>query len=79
MTVLQYKNTVGIYNGGQAVGNHNDGAALCQLLEGRLHPCLVIGVCKGGGFVQNQHRRVFQHGAGNGKPLRFTAGEVDAL
>ena len=61
------------------MSDHNDGAPLCQRIEGRLHLRLVVGVCKGGCLIQNQHRRVFQHGAGDGQPLGFAAGEVNAL
>ena len=73
MTVLEHKDPVGVHHSGEPVGDHDDGAALRQRVEGRLHLRLVVGVCKGGGLVQDQHRRIFQHGAGDGQPLGLSA------
>lgn len=79
MSLIQHKNAVGVHNRRQPMGDHDNGAPLCKLVEGSLHLRFVVGIGKGGRFIKNQHRRVFEHGAGNGKPLCFAAGEVDAL
>lgn len=70
---------VGVHDGRKAVGDHDDGASPCQRIESYLYLCLIVRIGKGGGLVQNQHRRIFQHGTGDGQPLCLTAGEVNAL
>ena len=46
-----------------------------QFADGFHQLLFVFGVDIGGGFIQNDDGRVFQHGPGDGEPLAFAAGE----
>ena len=72
------ENTAGRADGGQAVGDDEGGAALCQLVKGGLDAGLGDRVQGGGGLVQNKDGRIFQENAGNGHPLLLAAGEHGA-
>ena len=70
---------VGIDDGREAVGDDHGGAAAHQRLERRLHLALGFGVERRGRLVEQQDRRVLQHGAGDGEPLALAARELDAV
>ena len=53
------ENTAGRADGGQAVGDDEGGAALCQLVKGGLDAGLGDRVQGGGGLVQNKNGRIF--------------------
>ena len=58
--LLQHENLVGLTNGAEAMGNHETGASLHQALKGFLNQPLGGGVDTGGGFIENQNRRIGQ-------------------
>ena len=60
-------------NGGQPVRDDKQRFASGQLRKAPLNLVLVFGVRKGGGFVENDDRRILQNHAGNGDALLFTA------
>ena len=64
---------IGVYNRREAVGDHDDGFIFEQYVECLFDFVFVFGVGKGGCFVQHDNRCVLQEGAGNGKPLCFSA------
>ena len=55
----QDENAAGVLDGGQPVGNHNNGPALRKPFKGPLDQSLVLRVRKGCRFVQNQDGRIF--------------------
>lgn len=75
---LQHDNVVGMLNGGQPVRDDKQRFASGQLRKAPLNLVLVFGVRKGGGFVENDDRRILQNHAGNGDALLFTAREAFA-
>ena len=50
-----------------------------QRVERGLHVALGFAVERRGGFVENQDRGVFEHGAGDGDALALAAGEPHAV
>ena len=74
--VLEDQDQVCIANGAEPVGNDEGGAIFRQPVHGRLDQRLGPGVYGGGGFVQNQKGRIFNHGPGDGHQLLLTGGEV---
>ncbi|EGY00670.1 hypothetical protein AZA_76900 [Nitrospirillum viridazoti Y2] len=70
---------VGIDDGGQAVGDDQGGAPLLQPAQGVLHQALGLAVQRRGRLVQQQHRGVLQHGAGDGDALALAAGQLHAI
>ena len=56
--LLQHENFVRAHDGGQAVGDHDNGAAPGQLRERLLDQCFVLGVREGGGFIQDHDGRI---------------------
>ena len=66
---------VGMAHGFQPMGDHDDRLFVSQFADGFHQLLFVFGVDIGGGFIQNDDGRVFQHGPGDGEPLAFAAGE----
>ena len=71
-------NLVGAGNGVEAVGDDQGGAALQQPVERLTQPGFVLWVQVGGGFVQDDERRVFQESARQGDALRLPAAQTSA-
>ena len=74
--VLHHEDLVGVLNGGQPVGDGDDGLAPGQLGNGLLDEVLVLRVNAGGCLVQNDDGRVFQDGPGDGDALLLAAGQA---
>ena len=68
------QDAVGIFDGGQAVGHDEAGAAGEHLGDGVLDGLLGFRVDGGGGLVQHEDGRVGQDGAGEGDQLLFARG-----
>ena len=75
---LDHMDAVGVAHGGQAVGDHQGGAALHQPFEGGLDEGLALGVEGAGGLVEQQDGGVLEEGAGNGDTLTLAAGQAQA-
>ena len=69
---------VGLKDGVEAVGNGDGGASVHQLACRFFEQGFGFGVECGGGFVENQNRRVFEESAGEGEALGLSAGEAGA-
>jgi hypothetical protein len=65
-------------DGGQAVGDGEDGLALHHAGEGLLDRGFDFAVEGGGGLVQHEDRRVLQEGAGESDALALAAGQFHA-
>ena len=76
--ILHHQDLIGVLDGGQPVGDDQQRLAPHQPCQCRLDDRLVFRVCIGRCLVENDDRRVLQHGTGNGDTLPLTAGEVAA-
>ena len=77
-TVIHHQNLIRSGNGGQSMGNHKAGAPLHQLQHGFLNQLFRAGIHVGGGFIQNQHGGIHEHGSGNGQQLLLPLGNAGA-
>ena len=75
LTVIDNKNLVGMAHSFQPVSNHNDRLIVGQFCNGLHQLLLVLRVHVGGGFVQNDDRRILHDGPGNGDALALAAGK----
>jgi hypothetical protein len=71
--VLHDVNTVGIADGGQAVGDNDRGAMFGDDVKRSLNRGFGFVIDGAGGFIQDQDRRVFQDGTGDRETLTLTA------
>ena len=76
--VVQHQNAVGFLHGGQPVGDDQGGAPAHGGLQRGLHHAFAFGIKRAGGFVEQEQRRVFQHGPGDGDALALTARQAHA-
>ena len=77
--LLHDDDAVGAQHRGEAMGDHQGGAAGGKVLERLLHRALGFRVERRGRLVEQQDRRVAQDGAGDREPLALAAGEPHAL
>jgi len=76
--VVEEEDPVGVFDGGQPMGDHNDRPVLHQFFDGVLDQFFRGGVQGTGGFVQNEDGRILQEGAGDGQPLLLPSGKEHA-
>ena len=76
--VVQHHDAVGLLHRGQAVRDDQRGAVLHGRFERRLHHALALRVQRAGGFVEQQQRRVLEHGARDRDALALPAREPHA-
>src|SRR5690606_24756675 len=69
---------VGGLDGGEAVRDHEGGAAAAEVLESVPDEGLALGVEAGGGLVEDEDARIGDDGARDGDALALAAGELDA-
>src|SRR5699024_4428935 len=78
--VVDDKDTVGAFDGGQAVRNSNRGAPFSSGIKRMLYGAFIDGIERTGGFIENQDPWVFQEHACNCDALLLTTGKpVTAL
>jgi hypothetical protein len=75
-TRIEDENLAGVLHGGEAVRDDEDGTSLEQSVDGFLHQALRLGVQRGGGFVEDEDRRIDEQGARNGETLALSSGEA---
>ena len=75
LPVVNDENLIRLLDRCQPVCDGDDGFAAHQRRERLLDQMFVFGVDAGGGFVQDDDRRVLEDGTGNGDALPLTAGE----
>src|SRR5574341_1990920 len=73
---LEHDDAVGALDGREAVRDNDGGAPAHQGVERRLHLALGLGVERGGGLVEDQHRGVLEEGACDRQALALPAGET---
>ena len=79
LAVVQHHDAVGVADGGQAVGDDEDGSSLHQRIHTGLHLGLGVGIDGGGGLVQNHYRGIGHGGPGNGNQLPLALGEAGTV
>ena len=72
------EDVVGVANGFQSMGNHDDGFLFGQCFNGIGQLLLAFRVNIGGCLVQNDNGCILHNGSGNGNALFFTAGKICA-
>ena len=77
--IFKNGNAAGAANGSQTMRDDQHGASLHQVGQRGLHQRLAFGVKGRGGLIENQNRRIFEDGAGNGQALALAAGKAEAL
>ena len=75
VAVLHDEDEVSVFDGGQPVGDDEAGPAGGQGVHGLLDEDFGPGIDVAGRFVEDEHRRVLGHGAGNGNQLLLSGGE----
>ena len=73
--LVEHQDAVGVADRGEAVGDHEGGAALHDLVERRLQLALGRGVERARRLVEDQDRRVLEERAGDRQALALAAGE----
>ena len=75
---VKHDDLIGIDHRRQAVGNDQGGAPGRNLAQRFLDFLLRMGIQRRGGFVEQQDAGLFENGPGNGDPLLFAAGQLQA-
>ena len=78
-TIFEDDDLIGLKNRGEAMGDGDDRAAFGEEIEGALDFLFGLGIEGTGGFIEEENRGVFEEGAGDGKSLLLTTGEVAAF
>ncbi len=79
LAVLQHQYGVGVADCAQPVGDGKDGPSLHELVHALFDEGLGTGVDGGGGFVQDEHRRVGHGSPGDCQQLPLALGQVGAV
>ena len=77
--IFKHGDAVGAANGRKPMRNHHDSAVLHQVSNCRLHQGFTFGIERGGGFIEDQYRGIFQNGARNCDALPLAALEPESL
>src|SRR5690242_10580473 len=65
-----------MFDGGQAMRNHERGAIALEIVDCILNASLGFGIERRHGFVEHQHRRVLEQRASDGHALPLPAGKL---
>mgnify|MGYP004076039147 CR=1 FL=1 len=76
--IRHHDDKIGVADRRKAVSNNDCGPFVHQFPQRGTDGLLVDGVEMGGGFIQDQDRRVLQKGAGNRHPLALSARQAHA-
>ena len=64
-----------VFQGSHAVGDDEGGSVFGESFQGVLDEAVAFIVECGGGFVEDQDRRVLEEGSGDGDPLPLATGK----
>ncbi len=70
---VQHENAVGAFHRRQTVCDHQRGARAHEFLQCRLDVAFRFAVQSGGGFIEDQQRRILEQRAGDGDALPLAA------
>ena len=74
LAALDHQNGVGVHDGVQAVGDHDGGAVLAEMLDRLLHALFGFGIQRGGRLIEQDDRRVLDQRARHRDALALAAG-----
>mmetsp|Transcript_70431 Transcript_70431/g.165841 ORF Transcript_70431/g.165841 Transcript_70431/m.165841 type:complete len:574 (+) Transcript_70431:194-1915(+) len=75
----QHMDGIGVADGGEPVGDHDQGLAARPCIQGLLHRALALGVQRRGRLVKDPDRRVLVQGPRNRQTLALPARELAAV
>lgn len=78
VALVEDEDAVGVFDGGEAVGDDDGGAVLHEELEAGLDMGFGEGVDAGGGFIEDEEGGVFEDNADEGDELALATGEAVA-
>ena len=78
LPVVEYADKVGVFDGGEAVGDDDGGAVAHEVVERFLDEFFGLGVEGGGGFVENHDGRILEDGTCDAEALALPAAEFAA-
>ena len=73
--LLHHHDLIGMAHGAEAMGNHQGGSGSGDPIQGPLNGGLGFVVDGGCGFIEHQHRGIFQDGSGQGNALALPTGQ----
>ena len=79
IAVLHHEDEVRVFDRREAVGYDEARAVLRQCIHGPLRQELRAGIDGGRRLIENEHRAVLHHGAGNGEQLLLPGGNGDVF
>ena len=77
--LVEHQHLVGVFDGRQAMRDHQRGAIGHQPLQRVLHQAFGLVVERGGGFVEDQDRRILEDRARDREALALAAGQQAAV
>ena len=79
LTMIENNDHVSVFNGGQTMGDDQNGAVLAESFQSILNGAFRLIVKSAGGLVQNQNRGIFEDGPCDGQALALAARQVKAV
>ena len=76
--MIQNQNLIGILQGGNTVGDDENGVVAFQVFQLFLYVGFRFHIHSGRGVIQYEDRRILQQGTGQGDTLLLAAGKADA-
>ena len=74
LAALDHQNGVGVHDGVQAVGDHDGGAVLAEMVDRFLHGFFGFRIQRRGGFIEQDDRRVLDQRPRDRDALALAAG-----
>ena len=74
LAALDHQNGVGVHDGVQAVGDHDGGAVLAEMVDRLLHGFFGFRIQRRGGFIEQDDRRVLDQRPRHRDALALAAG-----
>ena len=74
LAALDHQDGVGVHDGVQAVGDHDGGAVLAEMVDRLLHRFFGFRIERRGGLVEQDDRRVLDQRPGDRDALALAAG-----
>ena len=79
LAALDHQNGVGMHDGVQAMGDHDGGAVLAEMVDRLLHGFFGFRIERSSRFIEQDDRRVLDQRAGDRNALALAAGELQAV
>lgn len=73
--VIDHEDLIRVFHGFESVSDHDDGLLRGKRLDSTYQFVFIFRIDIGRRLVQEDHRRVLHHSAGDGNPLLLSAGQ----